>query len=159
MKPRIEILPEKKFIGKKVRMSFLNNKSYDLWKSFMPYRKQITNNIGPELYSIEVYEPGYFNNFDQGREFEKWAAIEVTSPCLVPEGLETFATFGGLYAVFLHHGAASDGPKTYRYIFEIWLPDSVYFIDDRPHFAIMGEKYKGDSPDSEEELWIPVRKR
>jgi len=37
MEPRIEILPEKKFIGKKIRMSFLNNKTHELWKSFMPY--------------------------------------------------------------------------------------------------------------------------
>ena len=159
MKPRIEILPEKKFIGKKVRMSFLNNKTFELWKSFMPYRKQITNNIGPELYSIEVYEPLYFNKFDPGREFEKWAAIEVTSHCLVPAGLDTFATFGGLYAVFLHNGAANEGPKTYQYIFETWLTDSDYLIDDRPHFAIMGEKYEGDSPYSEEELWIPVKSK
>jgi len=79
MESRIEILPEKKFIGKKIRMSFLNNKTHELWKSFMPYRKEITNNIGQELYSIEIYEPLYFNNFDPGREFEKWAAI--TSFC------------------------------------------------------------------------------
>ena len=138
-------------------MSFLNNKTHELWKSFMQYRKDITNNIGPDLYSIEVYEPLYFNKFDPGREFEKWAAVEVTSHCLVPAGLESFATFGGLYAVFLHQGAASKGPETYKYIFEAWLPDSAYFVDDRPHFAVMGEKYKNDDPDSEEEIWIPVK--
>jgi AraC family transcriptional regulator len=157
MKPRIEILPEKKFIGKKIRMSFLNNKTIELWKSFMPYRKEIGNNVGNELYSIEVYEPQFFNKFDRGREFEKWAAVEVTSHCLVPEGLDTFSTYGGLYAVFLHHGAASVGPKTYKYIFETWLPHSAYVIDDRPHFAVMGEKYKNEDPESEEEIWIPVK--
>ncbi len=157
MDPRIEILPEKKFIGKKIKMSFLNNKTQELWKSFMPYRKQITNNIGNELYSIEVYEPLFFKVFDPEREFEKWAAVEVTSHCLVPEGFETLVTYGGLYAVFLHHGPASEGPKTYKYIFETWLPHSDYIIDSRPHFAVMGEKYKGDSDNSEEELWIPVK--
>jgi AraC family transcriptional regulator len=157
MESRIEILPEKRFIGKKIRMSFLNNKTYELWKSFMPYRKQITNNIGSELYSIEVYEPLYFNKFDPGKEFEKWAAVEVTSHCMVPEGLETLATYGGLYAVFLHHGPASEGPKTYQYIFETWLPHSDYLIDDRPHFAVMGEKYKNEDLNSEEEIWIPVK--
>lgn len=138
-------------------MSFLNNKTHELWKSFMPFRKQISNNIGPELYSIEVYEPLFFNEFDTGREFEKWAAVEVTSHCLVPAGLESFATFGGLYAVFLHHGAASEAPETYKFIFETWLPDSGYIIADRPHFAIMGEKYKDENADSEEEIWIPVK--
>ena len=54
MKPLIEILHEKKFVGKKIRMSFLNNKTFELWKSFMPCRDEITDNIGTELYSIEI---------------------------------------------------------------------------------------------------------
>jgi len=78
---------------------------------------------------------------------------------MVPVGLESFVSYPGLYAVFLHHGPASEVSKTYQYIFGTWLPQSDYLIDDRPHFAIMGEKYKSDSPDSEEELWIPVKKK
>ena len=32
-----------------------------------------------------------------------------------------------------------------------------YTLDDRPHFEILGEKYKNQDPDSEEELWIPIK--
>ncbi len=36
MVPRIEILAEKKLIGKRIKMTFSNNKTFDLWQSFMP---------------------------------------------------------------------------------------------------------------------------
>ena len=58
---------------------------------------------------------------------------------------------------FLHRGPASEGMKTYQYIFQTWLPVSGYRLDDRPHFAVMGEKYKKEDPDSEEEIWVPVK--
>jgi AraC family transcriptional regulator len=157
MDARFEILKEKKLVGKRMTMSIATNKTFELWRDFMTARKQVSNNIGSELYSIEVYEPLYFENFNPGKEFEKWAAIDVTDFDSVPGGLETFTMPGGLYAVFVHKGPASNGPKTYGYIFNNWLPNSGYMLDDRPHFALMGEKYKNDSPDSEEEIWIPVK--
>lgn len=74
-----------------------------------------------------------------------------------PEGLETWDFTGGLYAIFLHKGVSADAPKTYSYIFQQWLPNSSYQLDDRPHIAIMGKRYKHNEADSEEELWIPIR--
>jgi AraC family transcriptional regulator len=106
LKPRIETLPEKKFIGKRIKMSFSDNKTRELWSSFMPRRKEIKNNIGSELYSIEVYEPLYFNNFNPEKEFDKWAAVEVIDFETVPDDMETLTSPGGLYAVFIHKGSA-----------------------------------------------------
>ena len=157
MQPRIEILKEKKLVGKRVKMSFNNNKTVELWRNFMPRRKEIKNNIGSELYSIEVYDPLYFDNFIAETEFDKWAAIEVADFDTVPKEMETITLPEGLYAVFLHKGPASEGQKTYQYIFGTWLPESDYLLDNRPHFAVMGEKYKNEDPNSEEELWIPIK--
>jgi AraC family transcriptional regulator len=157
MEPRIETLTAKKLIGKRLVMSLSENKTSALWRSFMPRRKEIQNQIGSELYSLQVYDPAYFSNFNPTREFVKWAAVEVSAVDLVPEEMETFMLPGGLYAVFLHKGAASTGPDTFQYIFGTWLPNSGYELDDRPHFELLGEKYKNDSPDSEEEIWIPIK--
>jgi AraC family transcriptional regulator len=66
---------------------------------------------------------------------------------------------GGLYAVFSYRGKASDASDTFKYIYYEWLPTSEYFLDDRPHFEILGEKYKNEHPDSEEEIWIPVKSK
>lgn len=159
MEPQFRILPEKKLIGRRMKMSFSNNKTAELWHSFMPYRKNIKNIIGKELYSAEVYEPFYFENFNPEKEFEKWAAVEVSDIESVPEDMNLLISPRGLYAIFIHKGPASAGPKTYQYIFSVWLPGSDYTLDDRPHFAVMGEKYKGDDPTSEEEILIPLIKK
>jgi len=122
----------------------------------MPRRKEIQNSIGPELYSLQVYGPSYFANFNPAMEFEKWAATQVSGFDLVPDGMETFTVAGGLYAVFIHKGSSTDD-STFRYIFTNWLPQSDYLLDDRPHFEVLGEKYKNEDPNSEEEVWIPIK--
>ena len=155
--PRIEPLAEKKLVGQKTRMSFSHNRTFELWRSFMPRRKEIRNSTGPELLSVEVYDEEYFNRYDPGKEFDKWAAVEVTDFHFVPPGMERMLVPSGLYAVFTHRGPASEGLQTYRYIFETWLPASGYLLDHRPHFAVMGEKYKREDPDSEEEIFVPVK--
>ncbi len=157
MEPGFETLTEKKLVGSRLQMSFDGNKTFELWRAFMPRRREIENALGAELYSVEIYEPHFFAEFDPYREFEKWAAVEVADFDDVPEGMEALTIPEGLYAVFLHRGTAREGEKTYRYIFENWLPGSDFLLDDRPHFAVMGEKYKADTADSEEEIWIPVK--
>jgi AraC family transcriptional regulator len=157
MEPRIENLAGKKLIGKRMVMSFHANKTGDLWRGFMPRRKEIQNNIGTELYSMQIYPPLFFENFNPDTAFEKWAVVEVTDFDAIPTEMESVTLPGGLYAVFLYKGAASDGAKTFQYILGAWLPNSGYRLDIRPHFEILGEKYKNEDPDSEEEIWIPIK--
>jgi AraC family transcriptional regulator len=152
-------LAEIKLAGIQIEMSFSDNKTKELWESFMPRRREIKNWEGSDLYSIEVYPPLFFHNFNPGALFNKWAAIEISDIDSVPDGMETMILPAGLYAVFLYKGTSSEGPKIYQYIFETWLPKSKYIMDNRPHFAKMGEKYKNEDPDSEEEIWIPVKPR
>lgn len=159
MDSRIETLTGKKLIGKHITMSFVENKTFQLWSSFMPERKKIRNSIDSNLYSLEVFPEGYFNNFDPKNTFEKWAAVEVSDLNEIPAGMESLLIPDGLYAVFIHKGPSTEAEKSYRFIFTEWLPDSKYFVDDRPHFAIMTENYKKDDPDSEEEIWIPVKNK
>jgi AraC family transcriptional regulator len=157
VEPKIATLREKKLVGKHLKMSFSNNRTFELWRSFMPRRWEIANNISSDLYSVEVYEPAFFENYNPEKEFDKWAAIEVMDFNTVPDEMETLILPDGLYAVFLYTGPASAGSNLYRYIFETWLPNSDFFLDNRPHFALMGEKYKNEDPNSEEEIWIPIK--
>lgn len=158
MEPRIETLEEITLVGKKVRMSLAGNKTAELWRSFVPNRTAIKSNTGSDLYSVEVYDDlTFFNHYDPTREFEKWAAIRVTDFDSVSDEMESLVIPRGLYAVFHYRGKASEAQETYQYIYGSWLPDSVYELDLRPHFALMGEKYRHEDPGSEEELWIPIR--
>ncbi len=138
-------------------MSFSNNKTFELWKNFMPGRKEIQNSIGLELYSVQIYKPLFFDNFNPNTEFEKWATIEVSDFDTVPDEMETLTLTGGLYAVFLYQGAASSAAKTFQYILGTWLPNSGYMLDDRPHFEMLGEKFNNEDSSSEEEIWIPIK--
>ena len=159
MEPEIEQIEETKLIGNKGKMSFVNNKTRELWQGFMPRRREITNSVSSDLYSVEIYDnPMFFKNFDPAREFEKWAAVKVSEFDNVPAGLETLIIPGGKYAVFHYKGKPGDAQGTYQYIYGQWIPNSEYELDDRPHFALMGEKYKGDDPESEEDFWIPIKK-
>ena len=160
MEPRIEKLNEIKLAGKRMKVSFAGNKTRELWQSFMPRRKEIKNQIGAGRYSVEIYNnTEFFKNFNPSSEFEKWAAVRVNDYDDLPAEMETLTIPAGKYAVFIYKGKPSEAAETYRYIFTNWLPDSEFVLDDRPHFALMGEKYKGEDPDSEEELWIPVKEK
>ena len=139
-------------------MNLAENKTSELWRSFMPRRKEITNFLTTDLFSVQVYDQTLnFGDFNENTRFEKWAAVEVSDFESIPDRMESIILPEGLYAVFLHKGAASEGARTFRYIFGIWLPGSEYQLDNRPHFEILGEKYKNDDPASEEEVWIPVK--
>lgn len=156
MKPRIETLKGKKLAGKRLVMSFSAYTVHELWSKFMPHRREITNNLTNDLISMAVYSPGFFENFNPSAEFEKWAAVEVSDFEGIPVGMDYFLLKGGSYAVFDYRGPGNDN-KIFEYIYRKWLLGSEYFLDDRPHFEILGDKYKNNAPDSEEEIWIPVR--
>lgn len=156
MLQKIEILSEKKLVGLRMTMSFPENKTHLLWKKFMEQRTHIKNSIGTELYSLQCYTETYFKSFNPATEFEKWALTEVSNFDFVPESMETFTLQSGLYAVFHYRGAEKEASPFFRYIFETWLPASSYQLDHRPHFEILGEKYKYENPQSEEEIWIPI---
>jgi len=117
--PGIVTLAEIKLIGKRVKTSFATNKTKVLWQSFMPKRTEIKNNIGSKLYAVEIYnETPFFKNFNPTKEFEKWAAVQVSDFEVVPNKMEALKIPNGLYAVFLYKGKASEASKTYHYIFE-----------------------------------------
>lgn len=156
MKPRIEVSNEKKLIGKQLAMSFADYKIGELWGSFMPRRKEIINNLTNDLVSLAVYKPTHFEDFKPTNEFERWATVEVADFDNVPAEMNTFILPSGLYAVFDYKGLNTDN-SIFQYIFGTWLPNSDYILDNRPHFEILGNKYKTNDPTSEEEIWIPIK--
>jgi AraC family transcriptional regulator len=154
--PRIKTISEKKLVGKKLTMSLAQNRTLELWKSFMPKRKEITNRLTNDLISLQVYPPDYFTAFKPTNEFEKWALTEVSNFDFVPHGMHSFLLPGGMYAIFNYKGLNTD-TSIFQYIYGTWLPNSDYVLDSRPHFEVLGEKYKNGDPDSEEDIWIPVK--
>ena len=121
----------------------------------MPRRNEILYTIGKELYNIQINPKNF--NFNPQTEFIKWAAVPVSDFDFLPEGMQSLIIEEGLYAVFNHVGDAVKARETFGYIFGVWLPNSEFQLDNRPHFEILGEKYKNNAHDSEEEILIPIK--
>jgi AraC family transcriptional regulator len=158
MTPRIETLKEKKLVGKRLAMTLTQNRTGELWKSFMPIRNQVSNKVTNDFISLQIYDDAYFSNFNPDTPFEKWALVEVHDFASVHSDLEQFILPGGLYAVFDYTGPSND-PSIFQYIFFGWLPKSPYKLAQRPHFEVLGEKYKNNDPSSQEEIWIPIEEK
>ena len=154
---RIEILPEKKLVVLTKKMSISENKTFLLWNSFMKRKGEIQNAIGSDLFSIQIYESDYFDRFNPKKEFLKMAGVEITSFGNIPDRMEAFVLKSGKYAVFEYKGNPKNGGEAFQYIFQEWLPNSGFSLDNRPHFEILGTKYKNESDESEEEIWIPIK--
>lgn len=157
MKPRITTLSEKKLIGCKQNMNYAAYNPVLLWQSFMPIKKEITNTVSTDLFSVQQFPEGFWNQFNPETAFEKWAAVEVTDFDTIPANMNSLVIPSGWYAVFDYKGDGSDALAFFESIFGIWFPNSAYVVDDRPHFEILGAKYKKGDPNSEEEIWIPIR--
>ncbi len=157
MEARIKTFPKTHLIGKRMCMSFKNNTTQLLWKEFMPLRNTIENTKGNDLFSMQIYPPNFLDTIDYEAQFEKWATKAVKHFDVIPEGMETFTIPEGLYAVFYYIGDAKDAGAVFQFILKTWIPNSIYHLDDRPHFEILGDKYKKDSPESEEDIWIPIK--
>ena len=159
MTPKIETSNEKKLVGKRMTMSYADYRIGQLWGSFMPRRKEITNSVNNDLISMVVYQPTHFANFKPTNQFERWAAVEVDNFDNVPNEMETYTLPVGLYAVFLYKGNKYRHRQFLSKYFTVWLPNSAYALDDRTHFEVLGENYKNNDPSSEEEIWIPIKEK
>jgi AraC family transcriptional regulator len=153
---RIEHVAEKKLVGTKLSMSRVKGAQHIVWSQFMPRRHEIQNAITSDLISLHEYPVGYFEKFDPTKEFDYWALQEVSNHDNIPAGLMHFTLASGDYAVFLHRGSAVD-VGLFQYIFAEWIPNSEYNIDERPHFEVLGQRYKQGDPASEEEIFIPIK--
>ena len=158
MEPRIEEIPKKYLVGMRIETSLAKDETAELWKAFMPRRNEIPNKFSPGYYSVQIFPESLdFKDFNENVLFEKWAAIEVSDLNAVPEGMESHTLGGGKYAVFIHKGAAHTFPKTYQYIYGVWLPKSDFELDKREHFEFMGADYRPDDDNAEEEVWVPIK--
>ena len=128
---------------------------WTLWSKVMPQLSRVSNRKNKDLISLRSFEgiPVFGPTGDPN--FTYWGGAEVTGPNV---GLEHLEIPPGAYAVFHYKGLSSDS-SVWRYIYNEWLPNSPWELDHRPHFERLGAKYKNEDPNSEEDIYIPVRPR
>ncbi len=159
IQPTIQQFKGKKLIGTSLEMSLAENRIAELWKKCMPLKPPSHELESADMYSVEVYPNDYFLNFSPQKTFNKWAAFPALPNVKYSEELSKLEIPAGLYACFHYIGSSANAQALYQYIFNQWLPASGYQLDQRPHFALMGAKYQNNHPDSEEDIWIPIKNR
>jgi AraC family transcriptional regulator len=156
MQVSIENSSPKTLVGIHIKMSLSENKTGELWKSFMSQKDLIPNRKNQDFISLNIYPKGYFEKFNPKIEFEKWALAEVENFDNIPESMHAYKLSGGLYAIFNYRGSSNDA-SVFQHIYNEWLPQSNYQLDNRPHFEVLGSKYKNNDENSQEEIWIPIK--
>lgn len=155
--PEIRSIPAQNLLGIRLSMSFAQDRTSELWRSFLPRQSEIPYRIGSDRFCLQVYDSNAaFETFSPERVYEKWAAVEVSHYDQIPEGMEAFTLSGGLYAVFRYKGTPAAFPPVARWIFQTWLPESGYRLDQRPHFEVMSAGYSPFDPDAEEDIYVPI---
>jgi len=119
----------------------------------MMRRNEIDNRISDQLFSLQIYP----ENFTPNQSFTKYALAEVSDFDNIPNDFEAFQLEGGKYQVFTYKGKAENGPEIFGYIFQKFIPENQFEVDDRPHFEIFGDDYNPSSEFAEEEIWIPIK--
>ena len=157
--PEIKTIPEKIIIGLHEAMSLSDDKTMKLWRTFGPRKKEIVDASCLGSYSIQIYDERFMKGeFSPATLFDKWAGMEVKNTLEVPEGMEVLIIAAGTWAVFQYQGVTSEFYKMAQYIYQEWLPNSGYQLDNRPHFEYMAPDYLGAMhPEAREEVWIPIR--
>ncbi|MCL6267364.1 GyrI-like domain-containing protein [Flagellimonas myxillae] len=156
MEPKIVEFPGKKLVGMHLTMSLANNRTFELWSKFKKKADQIKDRVSSDFISMQLYDTAYFASFNPAAIFEKWATVEVANHDNIPAEMYPFVLPKGLYAVFYYKGSSTDN-SIFQHIFTEWLPNSGYQLDNRPHFEVLGSRYKNNDPNSEEEIWIPIQ--
>ncbi|WP_313098476.1 GyrI-like domain-containing protein [Epilithonimonas sp.] len=150
---RTAIIEPKKLIGFSITTSFQDDKTQIVWKKFMMRRNEIVNRISNQLFSLQIYP----ENFTPNQTFRKYALTEVSDFDNNPNDFETFELESGKYLVFNYKGKAENGPELFRYIFQNFIPENQFEVDNRPHFEIFGDDYNPNDDSAEEEIWIPIK--
>ena len=154
---RIENISKRKLIGLSIEDSLKQNEIVNVWKKFIPLSKDIPENVKGQFCSLSIYASvNFMNDFSNQTKFKRGAFVEVNDLNYTHNKLETFFA-EGLFAVFLHKGLPSEGEKTFRFIFEQWLIESEYEWALPYHFERLPLNYNPNNPESEEEIWLPIK--
>ncbi|WP_452221058.1 GyrI-like domain-containing protein [Lacinutrix salivirga] len=155
--PEIKTINEKKLVGHSLKMSLVNNKTFELFSGFMPHRVHIKNTVSDCILEVLEYDDLYFENFNPNNTFQKWATVEVSKFEDIPQGMKTFTLKKCLYAVFKYVGTSKGFGVFMSTVYTQWLPQSKYTLNNTLHFNELNTRYKPNDSNAEELVYLPIK--
>jgi len=158
--PRIVELPEIRVAGIRGETTLRDNRLRELWDRTNSLYSQIPNRIpGGRSFGIcEACAENTLYTMNEDILFTEVAGTEVSSFEGLTEPFVQKVIPGGRYAVFTHRGTLRMLPQTFDYIWGTWFLTTKEELDWREDFELYDERFLGyDHPDSEVDLYIPVR--
>lgn len=90
-------------------------------------------------------------------DYQYIAGVDVSTAQNLPNGMVVRVVPARRYAVFAHRGPLDTLPDTFKYIYEVWLPQPGHQFADWPELEVYGEAFRDDSSESEMTRWVPIR--
>lgn len=111
------------------------------------------------MYGLEDYSEDFIS---EPMQFYYMAAAEVIGVDNLPNGFSVKKIPASTYAVFTVNGNNSNNEigRTFRYIYDIWLPNSEYCINDEitADFEFYDERWDCLDGNSQVDLYIPIKR-
>ena len=120
------------------------------WQRFVPHLGHIPGQVGRVTY-------GVLCNSDDAGNTEYISGVEVADFARVPQEFSRLRIPEHRYAVFTQRDHVSTIRRVWFTIFNKWLPESGYRIDEAPEFERYGEQFDAVSGSGGFEIWIPLR--
>ncbi len=151
--PEVIEIPEFSIVGFVIYVE----KDYSLitrmWYQFHGLIESIPNRVKPEKY----YQLAFWNDLHTMEGCFYMLGVETDGLNDIPLGMSGKTVPRANYLKFVHRGLSRHVDRTYKYIFQTWLPQSEYRLSYPYEFEYYGSKYCGaDNEDSESEIYIPV---
>lgn len=153
MEPKFVDLPAFDIVGVRYYGKNENQEIAVMWGEFNQRCASIQHVASDSpAYGVCITDP----NASHG-EFEYVASFRVDQVADVPDGMVARHVPAHKYAVFTHAGALDKLGDTYRYIYQVWLPQSGYEIAEMLDFELYDQDFKDFAPDSRFYIYVPVK--
>lgn len=131
-----------------------NQEITQLWGAFNQRSAEIRNQLPEAAYGVCIL----LADAPEG-VFEYVAGFAVSVVEDLPAGMVVRQIPALTYAAFTHRGALNTLHQTYEAIYQDWLPQSGYELAAQLDMEVYDERFKDFSPDSELDLYVPVKKK
>jgi AraC family transcriptional regulator len=120
------------------------------WQRFLPHFGNVPGQLDRKAYGVKY-------NFDDLDNFDYLCGVEVADFTRVPQGWTNLRVPEQRYAVFTHSGHVSTIRRTWKAVWNAWLPTSGHDVSDAPHFELYDETFNSQTGMGGLELWVPIR--